>query len=72
MIAVPSIFIVAPTGTTNDATFLSTPKSCETVFNVTGMVAALDDVEKANKIGSFIFLKKAMGLIFAKYLRNKE
>ena len=46
MIAVPSILIVAPTGTTKDETSFFTPKSSVTVFNVTGIVAADEDVEK--------------------------
>tara|TARA_B100000242_G_scaffold226468_1_gene166875 strand:- start:40 stop:240 length:201 start_codon:yes stop_codon:yes gene_type:complete len=66
------MLIVAPTGTTKDATFLLTPKSCEVVFKVTGIVAALEDVEKANNIGSRIFLKNVKGLSFAKYLNSIE
>ena len=47
IIAVPSILIVAPTGTTKEETFLLTPKSFWTVLSVTGIVAALEDVENA-------------------------
>ena len=56
MIAVPSIFIVAPTGTTNAETSFLTPSSSVTVFKVTGIVAALEDVENAKSATSFIFL----------------
>ena len=54
IIAVPSILIVAPTGTTKDETSFFTPSSSVTVFNVIGIVAALEDVENANKITFFI------------------
>ena len=49
MIAVPSILMVAPTGTTKEETSFFTPKSSVTVFRVIGIVAALEEVEKANK-----------------------
>ena len=62
IIAVPSIFIVAPTGTTKDETSFFTPRSSVTVFKVTGMVAALDEVEKA-QIGKVFLLN---------ILRNNE
>ena len=52
----PSILIVAPTGTTKEETFLLTPKSFWTVLSVTGIVAALEDVENAKIATSFIFL----------------
>ena len=39
-----------------EATDLSTPKSPSTVFKVTGIVAALLEVEKANKIAFLILL----------------
>ena len=48
IMAVPSILIVAPTGITKDETSFFTPRSSVTVFSVTGMVAALDEVENAN------------------------
>ena len=54
IIAVPSILIVAPTGTTNEAISFLTPISWFTVFNVTGIVAALEEVENANIAASFI------------------
>ena len=72
MIAVPSILIVAPTGTTKDETSFFTPKSSVTVFNVTGIVAADEDVEKANRATFLIFLKNISGFKFAKSLSNKE
>ena len=43
IIAVPSMFIVAPTGITNEETSFLTPNSSVTVLRVTGIVAALDD-----------------------------
>ena len=54
IIAVPSILIVAPRGTVNDATDLFTPKFSSTVFKLIGIVAALLDVENANSIEFFI------------------
>ena len=48
IMAVPSILMVAPTGITKDETSFFTPRSSVTVFNVTGIVAALDDVENAH------------------------
>ena len=57
IIAVPSIFTVAPRGTVKDETRLSTPiRFCIPI--VTGMVAFEDAVEKANIMASFIFLMK--------------
>ena len=64
--------MVAPTGITNEAIFLLTPRSVVTVFRVTGIVAALEDVEKAKIAVSFIFLKKIRGLKFVKILRKIE
>jgi hypothetical protein len=54
--AVPSILIVAPTSTTNDETSLLTPKSSLTVCKVTGIVAALEEVENANQATFLLFL----------------
>ena len=48
------MLIVAPTGTTKEAMSFLTPISWLTVFNVTGIVAALEEVEKANIAASFI------------------
>ena len=56
IIAVPSILMVAPTGITNDETSFLTPRSSETVLRVTGIVAALEDVEKAKSATFLIFL----------------
>ena len=64
--------MVAPTGITNEAIFLLTPKSVVTVFKVTGIVAALDDVEKAKIAVSLIFLKNTSGLKFVNILRKIE
>ena len=72
IIAVPSIFIVAPTGTTKDETSFLTPRSSVTVFRVTGIVAALEEVEKANKATFLIFRKKTNGLRLAKDLSISE
>ena len=43
-----------------------------TVLRVTGIVAALDEVEKANKATFLIFLKKVIGFRFAKNFRISE
>ena len=72
IIAVPSILMVAPTGTTNAETSFLTPRSSVTVFKVTGMVAALDEVEKANSATFLIFLKKINGFNFARSLSINE
>ncbi len=48
MIAVPSMLIVAPSGTVNEAMELFTPSFCSTVFRVTGIVALLLAVQNAN------------------------
>jgi hypothetical protein len=64
--------MVAPTGMTNEPIFLFTPRSVVTVLRVTGIVAALDDVEKAKIAVSFIFLKKTMGLKLVNILRKIE
>tara|TARA_B110000967_G_C18492364_1_gene367388 strand:- start:43 stop:243 length:201 start_codon:yes stop_codon:yes gene_type:complete len=66
------MLMVAPTGITKEAIFLLTPRSVVTVFKVTGIVAALDDVEKAKIAVSFIFLKNTKGLKFVKILRKIE
>ena len=72
IMAVPSIFIVAPTGTTKEDTSFFTPRSSVTVFNVTGMVAALEDVENANKATFLIFLKNIIGFKFANIFKIIE
>ena len=64
--------MVAPTGTTKEETSFLTPKSSVTVFRVTGIVAALEEVEKANKATFLIFLKKVIGLRLAKNLSINE
>ena len=70
--AVPSIFIVAPKGTVNDATFLFTPILSITVFKVTGIVAFDEEVEKANIINDFTLSKKLNGLILANKIKSAE
>ncbi|CSA14342.1 Uncharacterised protein [Vibrio cholerae] len=66
MIAVPSMFTVAPSGTVKEATLLSTPKRFFTVSMVTGMVALDDAVENANIIASSILRKNTIGFRPAK------
>ena len=70
--AVPSMLIVAPTGITKDETSFLTPKSSVTVFRVTGIVAAEEDVENANRATFLIFRKKINGFKFAKNFSIKE
>ena len=61
IIAVPSIFIVAPKGTVNDEIFFFTCKLSSKLFSVIGIVALLLDVEKANSKACLIpFRKKTM------------
>ena len=57
MIAVPSIFIVAPRGIEKEAYDLSTPYFDVTSFKVYGIDALLLDVLKVNIIIDLIFLK---------------
>jgi hypothetical protein len=66
------MFIVAPTGITNDETFLFTPRSFWTVLRVTGIVAALEDVENAKMATSFIFLKKVSIDKLVNIFKNNE
>ena len=54
MIAVPSIFIVAPSGIVNDAILSLTPNLFFIHCNVIGMVALLLDVENENNSASLI------------------
>ena len=61
---VPSILIVAPTGKTNPETSLSTPKCSSTLSIVTGNVAALELVEKANNCAGLICFKNHKGDFF--------
>ena len=70
MIAVPSMLIVVPRGIQKELTDLFTPNFSSTVFKVTGIVALLDDVLKANKIASLIFVKKNKGFTFARIIRR--
>ena len=62
MIAVPSMLIVAPNGTVNDATELLTPKRWVLVRNVTGIVAFELAVLKAKNCTLRIFRKNIAGL----------
>ena len=61
MIAVPSMLIVAPSGITNEAMELLTPKRFSTVLSTTGIEALLLAVLKANNIAGCNFLKKVIG-----------
>ena len=72
IIAVPSILIVAPKGTVNDAIFLFTPILSTTVLSVTGIVAFEDDVENANNIKDLILLKNLKGFTFTNKIKSKE
>ena len=72
MIAVPSILMVAPKGTVNEEMLLLTPKRFSTVRNVTGMVAPLEAVLKANANAGRILLKKVLILRPVNILRIKE
>ncbi|CAI8349082.1 MAG: Uncharacterised protein [Formosa sp. Hel3_A1_48] len=58
---VPSILIVAPTGNTKLDTSLSTPTCSSTRSIVTGKVAALLLVEKANNCAGLICFKNQSG-----------
>ena len=58
---VPSIFTVAPTGNTKPETSLSTPKCSSTLSMVTGNVAALELVEKANNCAGLNCFKNHNG-----------
>ena len=62
MIAVPSMLMVAPNGTVNEATELSTPNRWVTVRKVTGIVALELAVENANTWALLIFFMKVTGL----------
>ena len=61
MIAVPSMLIVAPSGTVNEPMESCTPSRSSTVRRVTGSVAPLLAVPKATLMGARSFLKKGMG-----------
>ena len=63
MIAVPSMLMVAPSGTVNEATAFFTPMRCSTVSSVTGMVALLLAVEKAKTSAARILRKNISGLV---------
>mgnify|MGYP003310940778 CR=1 FL=1 len=49
-----------------------TPKSSLTVLSVTGIVAADEEVEKANRATFLIFLKNISGFKLARSFRSKE
>ena len=57
MMAVPSILMVAPKGTTKAATPCFTPQRFIKVFKVTGMEAELLEVLKAKIMAGYMFLK---------------
>ncbi len=61
---VPSIFTVAPTGSTNPDTSLSTPMCSSTRSMVTGNVAALLLVENANNCAGLNCFKNHNGDFF--------
>ena len=65
-------FLEIALATMKEDTSFFTPRSSVTVFKVTGIVAALDEVEKANRATFLIFLKKINGFKFAKILSIKE
>ena len=60
--AVPSILIVAPSGTENPATLLLTPRRFSTVRRVIGSVAPEDAVENAKAHTRRIFCNSTTGL----------
>ena len=62
MIAVPSMLIVAPSGTENEATESPTPSRFLTVASVSGRVAPLDAVLNANINTARILVRKPIGL----------
>ena len=61
IIAVPSIFTVAPKGTVNEAMELCAPTRFFAAFRVMGIVALLEAVLKANIIAGRIFLNSVIG-----------
>ena len=60
--AVPSMLMVAPSGSANEATSSETPRSCSAVSMVTGRVAALDEVEKATSCAGATPRRKRSGV----------
>ena len=64
------MFIVAPTGKTKLETSLSTPMCSSTLSIVTGSVAALELVEKANNCAGLNCFKNTIGFFFVKKLTN--
>ena len=62
MMAVPSMLMVMPRGSTKEATSRSTPMSVILVSVFRGRVAALELVEKPNTTTLKIFFTKVMGL----------
>jgi hypothetical protein len=68
IIAVPSIFMVAPNGTVKAAVVLLTPMRFSNACRVTGMVALELAVLKEKKCAGRIFLKNVSGLSLAKTL----
>ena len=70
--AEPAILIVVPSGIRKRATEGSACKSCSAVFMVTGIVAALDEVEKANNIGVMAPLRNHIGDFLLKIKINKR
>ena len=64
---VPSMLMVAPTGSTKLETSLSTPICSSTRSMVTGRVAALELVEKASNWAGLIFF---IGMMVARIVRD--
>ena len=60
--AVPSMFMVAPSGTTKPATSFGTPSFSSATRSVVGSVALLDEVEKAVTMTIQASWKNAAGL----------
>ena len=65
IIAVPSIFTVAPNGIVKELISSETPNFSVNVSIFTGIVALLLDVENATEITFKKFLKNLTGFIFA-------
>jgi hypothetical protein len=67
---VPSIFTVAPRGTVKDPIEGFTPNLVVTVLKVTGIVALLEEVLKANTDKDLNLLKKVIGFNLAMRVIN--
>lgn len=65
MMAVPSMLMVMPRGSTKEAMLSSTPNSSSQTLMFRGRVAALDEVEKPNTATLAILRMKVMGFSLA-------